>query len=49
VPEEVPGAGVVLPGGANVYFLDLPPNYVSPMVSPGLVAVPRANLDLLCG
>lgn len=31
--DDVPGAGIVLPGGANVYFLDFAPNYVSPMVS----------------
>ncbi|KAK1764256.1 hypothetical protein QBC33DRAFT_547610 [Phialemonium atrogriseum] len=26
-----PGAGVVLPGGANLYFLDLAPGYTTPM------------------
>ncbi|KAB5562724.1 hypothetical protein GE09DRAFT_1219323 [Coniochaeta sp. 2T2.1] len=29
--DEVPGAGVVLPGGVNVYFLDLAPGYESPV------------------
>ncbi|KAH8908148.1 cupin 2 [Coniochaeta sp. PMI_546] len=29
--DEVPGAGVVLPSGVNVYFLDLAPGYESPM------------------
>lgn len=30
-PEDVPGAGIVLPGGVNVYFLDLAPGYETPM------------------
>ncbi|OBT94416.2 hypothetical protein VE01_07681 [Pseudogymnoascus verrucosus] len=25
--EEVPGAGIVLPGGANIYYLDIAPGY----------------------
>ncbi|KAK1460094.1 cupin [Colletotrichum melonis] len=28
---DVPGSGIVLPGGVNVYFLDLAPGYTTPM------------------
>ncbi|RKU40128.1 hypothetical protein DL546_000632 [Coniochaeta pulveracea] len=31
VLDKAPGAGVVLPGGANVYYLDLAPDLASPM------------------
>ncbi|KXH68043.1 hypothetical protein CSAL01_10376 [Colletotrichum salicis] len=28
---DVPGSGIVLPGGVNVYFLDLAPGFTTPM------------------
>ncbi|KXH38106.1 hypothetical protein CSIM01_04596 [Colletotrichum simmondsii] len=28
---DVPGSGIVLPGGVNIYFLDLAPGYTTPM------------------
>jgi hypothetical protein len=31
--EEVPGAGIVLPGGANIYYLDIAPGYSTSIVS----------------
>lgn len=30
--DTVPGSGIVLPGGANIYYLDLAPHSDSPMV-----------------
>ncbi|KAK7457574.1 hypothetical protein Landi51_01707 [Colletotrichum acutatum] len=31
VLPDVPGSGIVLPGGVNIYFLDLAPGYTTPM------------------
>lgn len=30
--DTVPGSGIVMPGGASIYYLDLAPNSDSPMV-----------------
>lgn len=30
--DEVPGTGIVLPGGLNMYYLDLAPNTAGAMV-----------------
>lgn len=30
--DTVPGSGIVMPGGANIYYLDLAPHSESPMV-----------------
>lgn len=30
--DNVPGSGIVIPGGANIYYLDLAPHSASPIV-----------------
>ncbi|POS70384.1 hypothetical protein DHEL01_v211221 [Diaporthe helianthi] len=30
-PDAIPGSGIVVPGGANIYYLDLAPHSESPM------------------
>lgn len=32
--DTVPGSGIVMPGGANIYYLDLAPGAASGMVRP---------------
>ncbi|OHE92468.1 hypothetical protein CORC01_12259 [Colletotrichum orchidophilum] len=47
---DVPGSGIVLPGGVNLYFLDLAPGYTTPMhrtVSVDYVAVSQGTRTLI--